>query len=534
MPLPNLQFQYGIQESFLQGPASGEALFTDNESASADRRFAKDGFHRFMVHGEQSVNPEGAGSKACLRYRETIPPGGSFVLRLRLTNELAAGGLREVDKIVTQRRKEADEFYASIAPPSATEEERLIQRSALAGMLWSKQIYLFDVDKWLSEGAADEAAHLARQGIRNVHWRHLNSMRILAVPDRWEYPWFAAWDLAFQCVAIALVDPAFAKENLWLLLFEQFQHPNGQIPAYEWEFSDLNPPVHAWACWRVYEIERSQTGNGDVDFLKKTFHKLLINFAWWVNRVDSQGNNIFEGGFLGLDNITVVDRSTAQGSGIILEQSDATGWMAFFCLNLMKIALELSKSDSTYEVLATKFFEHFVYISAAMKKMGGRNYQLWDEQDGFFYDVLRYPNGDFHKFRVRSLVGLIPLYAIEVLHHSQTRAAQDIPVGHRMVHPQPPRSGWARLLRHRGRRRTALRAGRCRSAAPVAHHGPLARSRRVPVAGRNPQPVQVSSRASLPFWRRHLALRTGGIGGEGERVEIPTGEDRCGFPPPTC
>jgi len=418
-PLPNLQFQYGIQETFLQGPSAGKALFTDNESASAGRRFSKDGFHRFFVHGEQRVNPEGIGSKACIGYRELVPAGGSFILRLRLANELASGGLREVDKIVAQRRKEADEFYNSIAPPSATEEEKQIQRSALAGMLWSKQIYLFDVDKWLSEGTADEAAHQARQGIRNVHWRHLNSMRILTVPDRWEYPWFAAWDLAFQCVAIALVDPAFAKENLWLLLFEQFQHPNGQIPAYEWEFSDLNPPVHAWACWRVYETERSQTGRGDIEFLKKTFHKLLINFAWWVNRVDSQGNNIFEGGFLGLDNITVVDRSTAQGSGIILEQSDATGWMAFFCLNLMKIALELSKSDKTYELLATKFFEHFVYISAAMKRMGGRGYQLWDEQDGFFYDVLRYPNGDFHKFRVRSLVGLIPLYAIEVLHHSQ-------------------------------------------------------------------------------------------------------------------
>ena len=420
MPLANLQFHYALEKTLLQGPASsGGALFTDNETASNGRQYAKDGFHRFIVRGEPCVNPAGAGSKACIHYRETIPAGGSYVLRLRLTNELAADGLREVEEIVTQRRKEADEFYESIAPPLATAEEKKIQRSALAGMLWSKQIYLFDVDKWLSEKIGDDGAQQARQGIRNHHWRHLNSMRILAVPDRWEYPWFAAWDLAFQCVAIALVDPAFAKENLWLLLFEQFQHPNGQIPAYEWEFSDLNPPVHAWACWRVYEIERSQTGHGDLEFLKKTFHKLLINFAWWVNRVDSQGNNIFEGGFLGLDNITVVDRSTAQGSGIILEQSDATGWMAFFCLNLMKIALELSKTDSTYEVLATKFFEHFVYISAAMKKMGGRDYQLWDEQDGFFYDILRYPNGDFHKFRVRSLVGLIPLYAIEVLQRSQ-------------------------------------------------------------------------------------------------------------------
>jgi len=422
-PLPNLQFSYGLGKTFLQGPPRGEALFTENESRDTASltpgRGSKDSFHRFIIHGEQCVNPDQTGTKAGIHYREMVPPGGSFVLRLRLANELSTSPLSEVDKVVTQRREEADEFYASIAPPSASEEEKKIQRQALAGMLWSKQIYLFDVEKWLSEKVGDESVQQARQGIRNTHWRHLNSMRILAVPDRWEYPWFAAWDLAFACVTLALVDPAFAKDNLWLLLFEQFQHPNGQIPAYEWEFSDLNPPVHAWACWRVYEIDRSQTGKGDVEFLKKTFHKLLINFAWWVNRVDSQGNNIFEGGFLGLDNITVVDRSTQQGSGIVLEQSDATGWMAFFCLNLMKIALELAKSDCTYEVLATKFFEHFVYISAAMKKMGGRNYQLWDEQDGFFYDVLKYPNGDFHKFRLRSLVGLIPLYAVEVLHRSE-------------------------------------------------------------------------------------------------------------------
>ncbi len=414
-PLANLQFHYALQNTYLRGPAtSATPLFTENESAMAARAYAKDGFHRHIIGGEPCVNPAGIGSKACIWYRATIPPGGSYVLQMRLNNDLAGGGLREIDAIVRQRREEADEFYSSIAAPMATQEERHIQRSALAGMLWSKQIYLFDVDKWLTERPVT-----AEQSSRNQHWRHLNSMRILAVPDRWEYPWFAAWDLAFQCVTIALVDPAFAKENLWVLLFEQFQHPNGQIPAYEWEFSDLNPPVHAWACWRVYEIDKAQNGRGDVEFLKKSFHKLLINFAWWVNRVDSQGNNIFEGGFLGLDNITVVDRSTAQGGGIILEQSDATGWMAFFCLSLMRIALELSKTDSTYEVLATKFFEHFVYISAAMKKMGGRNYQLWDEQDGFFYDVLRHPNGDFHKFRVRSLVGLIPLFAIETLQRSQ-------------------------------------------------------------------------------------------------------------------
>jgi hypothetical protein len=235
------------------------------------------------------------------------------------------------------------------------------------------------------------------------------------MPDKWEYPWFAAWDLAFQCVPLALVDPEFAKENLWLMLFEQFQHPSGQIPAYEWEFADLNPPVHAWACWRVYNMDRIRSGVADRAWLEKCFHKLLINFAWWVNKVDREGNNIFEGGFLGLDNITVIDRSEKLQGGVVLEQSDATGWMGMFCLNLMRMAIELAKENPVYEGLATKFFEHYVYVGAAMKRRGGRNYSLWDERDEFFYDVLRFPNGEFHKFRVRSLVGIIPLYAVERL-----------------------------------------------------------------------------------------------------------------------
>ena len=240
-------------------------------------------------------------------------------------------------------------------------------------------------------------------------------MRIMTMPDKWEYPWFAAWDLAFQCVGLALVDLAYAKDQLWLLLFEQFQHPNGQLPAYEWEFSDLNPPVHAWAVWRVYNMDRIRSGKADRRFLERCFHKLLINFAWWINKVDREGNNIFEGGFLGLDNITVVDRSMGCADGSILEQADATGWMGMFCLNMMRIALELAHDDPVYESLAIKFFQHYVYIAAAMKHMGGRNYQLWDERDGFFYDVLRFPDGRYRKFRVRSLVGLIPLFAVERL-----------------------------------------------------------------------------------------------------------------------
>jgi mannosylglycerate hydrolase MGH1-like protein len=347
-----------------------------------------------------------------------------MVWRLRLTPEELEAPLDAVDAIVAQRKADADEFYAAIHPARATADERLVQRQAFAGLLWTKQVYLFDVHAWLDGDDPSSPPPASRRSIRNTHWLHLNSMRILSMPDTWEYPWFALWDLAFQCVALALVDPVFAEENLWLLLFEQFQHPNGQLPAYEWEFSDLNPPVHAWACWRVYLMRKERTGAGSREFLERSFHKLLMNFAWWVNKVDSQGMNVFEGGFLGLDNITVVDRSERLADGAILEQSDATGWMGFFSLCMMRIALELARDNRTYETMATKFFEHFVYIGGAMKKMGGRDYQLWDEEDGFFYDILRYPNGTFHKFRVRSLVGLIPLFAIEVV---DEEAVADLP-----------------------------------------------------------------------------------------------------------
>jgi glycogen debranching enzyme len=285
--------------------------------------------------------------------------------------------------------------------------------------LWTKQNYLFDVNRWLEGDDPDNPPPASRLNIRNQHWRHLNSMRVMIPAEKWEYPWWAAWDLAFTCPAIALVDPEYAKEQLYLLLFEQFQHPNGQIPAYEWEFSDLNPPVHAWSVWRVYNMDRirreKQGKKGDRDFLERCFHKLMINFAWWVNKVDRLGNNVFEGGFLGMDNITVVDRSMPVPGGAVLEQSDASGYMGMFCLNLMRIALELAKENRVYEGLATKFFQHYAYVAAAMKHMGKRDYSLWDEQDGFFYDVLRYPDGHYQKFRLRSLVGLIPLFAVERL-----------------------------------------------------------------------------------------------------------------------
>jgi hypothetical protein len=428
--LRNLQFPYSLGPHYLYAPQGGRPLFTGNENNAvrlygcADNRkpYVKDAFHRQIVNHENSVNPAQTGTKSCIQYSQAIPPGKSMVLRLRLTPQILSSPLIDVDEIVQQRHAEADEFYATVHPPTATSEEKSIQRQALAGMLWSKQIYLWDVNRWLEGDNPNFPPPQSRKQMRNVHWRHLNSMRILSMPDKWEFPWFAAWDLAFQCITLALVDPEFAKENLWVLLFEQFQHPNGQIPAYEWEFSDLNPPVHAWACWRVYQMEKQRTGKGDTVFLEKCLHKLLMNFAWWVNRVDSEGNNVFEGGFLGLDNIAVVDRGEKFPNGAILEQSDATGWMGFFCLYLMRIALELANQNRVYEGVATKFFEHFIYIGAAMKKMGGRNYQLWDEKEGFFYDVLRYPNGEFHKFRLRSLVGLIPLYAIEVLESEELAA----------------------------------------------------------------------------------------------------------------
>ena len=441
--LKKIPFKYYLGIRYLYCDTGADLLFTDNETnPSIDKQprrtshsnYFKDGFHRYVINGEQTINPEQTGTKSCFRYRATIPAGKSVTLRLRLTpdqygiNHIPEGHyvtgslsfaklspFNDFDAIFGQRRQEADEFYEVIHPPKASEDERRVQRQAFAGLLWTKQSYIFDVHEWLEGDNPDDPPPESRWDIRNQHWLHLNSLRILTMPDKWEYPWFAAWDLAFQCVPLTLVDPEFAKENLWLMLFEQFQHPSGQIPAYEWEFADLNPPVHAWACWRIYNMDRIRSGVADRAWLEKCFHKLLINFAWWVNKVDREGNNIFEGGFLGLDNITVIDRSEKLQDGVVLEQSDATGWMGMFCLNLMRMALELAKENSVYEGLATKFFEHYIYVGAAMKRRGGRDYSLWDERDEFFYDVLRFPNGEFHKFRVRSLVGIIPLYAVERL-----------------------------------------------------------------------------------------------------------------------
>ncbi len=412
---PSLTFDYHLGKRFLYASLGAESLFTNNENHWANHSYFKDGFHKKIVHKENTTNPEEKGTKACFHYSKKIAPHESYVVYLRLTPQEMAHPLEDIESIIQKRKKEADAFYETVHPKKATAEEKMIQRQAFAGLLWSKQIYLYDVNAWLEGDSGYARPPDTRLAIRNQHWRHLNSMRILCMPDKWEYPWFAAWDLAFHCVTLALIDMEFAKEQLWLLMFDQFQHPNGQIPAYEWEFSDLNPPVQAWAALRIYAMEKERFGREDREFLKRCLPKLLMNFAWWVNRVDSAGNNVFEGGFLGLDNIALIDRSTKFAEGVRLQQSDGTGWMAMFCLNLMRISLELAQDDPTYESLATKFFQHFIYIAHAMKMRGNQRYELWSEKDGFFYDVLTFPDGQFAKCRIRSLVGLIPLYAVDIL-----------------------------------------------------------------------------------------------------------------------
>jgi hypothetical protein len=422
---PFIPVQYRIGTHWLYGPEGGEPIFTDNETngeatwgpgSTSRSAFTKDAFHRFVVGGQRhALRPERFGTKAALHYTLDVKAGTTSVLRFRLSSEAHAQPLADVDAVFTARKAEADMFYASVFPEGASADEKHVQRRALAGLLWTKQSYIFDVAKWLDGDNPDAPPPQSRRRIRNAHWRHLNSMRVMTMPDKWEYPWFAAWDLAFQCVPFALIDAKFAKEQLWMLLFEQFQHPSGQLPAYEWEFSDLNPPVHAWAVWRVYNMDRLRNGTNDRAWLERCFHKLLINFASWVNKVDRDGNNVFEGGFLGLDNITLIDRSERATDGSTLEQSDATGWMGMFCLNLMRIALELARENPVYEGLASKFLQHYTYVAYAMKHMGNKDYSLFDQKDGFFYDVLRYPDGRFKKFRVRSLVGLIPLFAVERL-----------------------------------------------------------------------------------------------------------------------
>jgi len=344
-------------------------------------------------------------------------PGATASIRLRLTNEAHAGTFsrQNFEAVFDTRIHEANEFYDTLAPRHLSEDARRVQRQAFAGLLLSKQYYHYHVSRWLKGDPMGPEPPPERQHGRNANWTHLYNADVLSMPDTWEYPWYAAWDLAFHCIPFALVDPTFAKEQLVLMLREWYMHPNGQMPAYEWAFGDVNPPVHAWAAWRVYKIEQKRKGTGDRVFLERVFHKLLLNFTWWVNRKDTEGKNIFEGGFLGLDNIGVFDRSAPLPTGGHLEQSDATSWMGMYCLNMLTMALELARDNRAYEDVASKFFEHFVYICRAVNNIGGKHIELWDRTDGFFYDVLHLPNGDTTHMRVRSMVGLIPLFAVETL-----------------------------------------------------------------------------------------------------------------------
>jgi hypothetical protein len=400
-------------------------LFCENETnrprlyGVEEAGYFKDGFHEYVVNGTtQAVNPRQHGTKAAGHYRLSMSAGSSHTVRVRLTKETIPASWSTFDTVMQERRAEADSFYAVLQKDITDKDARLVQRQAFAGMIWSKQFYHFDIPQWLKGDATQPAPPVERKHGRNSGWEHLNNADIISMPDKWEYPWYAAWDLAFHCIPLALIDAEFAKQQLVFLTREWYMHPNGQLPAYEWAFGDVNPPVHAWAAWRVFQIDRKQRGDsGDLAFLERVFHKLMLNFTWWVNRKDAQGRNIFQGGFLGLDNIGVFDRSAPLPTGGHIDQADGTSWMAMYCLNLMRIALELAMHNPVYEDIATKFFEHFLHIAEAMGNVGGNGAgtSLWDEEDQFFYDQLRLPDGQSVKLKVRSMVGLIPLFAVEVL-----------------------------------------------------------------------------------------------------------------------
>ena len=403
-----------------------ELLFTENETNTqrlfntpSATPYVKDGINNYIVHGaQQAVNPTNVGTKAAANYQLTIGAGETATIRLRLTNqqlEKSEVAFAEFDQIFADRLREADEFYDKVIPNNLSDDARSVMRQSFGGLLWSKQFYHFVIEQWLDGDPATPKPPAERRHGRNHEWKHLYNADVISMPDKWEYPWYAAWDLAFHCVPLALVDSEFAKEQLILMLREWYMHPNGQLPAYEWAFGDVNPPVHAWAAWRVYKIEKSRRGVGDTVFLKRVFQKLLLNFTWWVNRKDADGMNIFQGGFLGLDNIGVFDRSAPLPTGGHIAQSDGTSWMAMYALNLLAIAMELAKEDPSYEDVASKFWEHFLYIARAMNNRGDEEIRLWDEEDGFFYDVLHLPQGKPASMKVRSMVGLIPLFAVETL-----------------------------------------------------------------------------------------------------------------------
>jgi hypothetical protein len=417
-----------LGERYLSCEGDVPLLFTENET-NTERVFGapnlspyvKDGINDHVVRGRAGVvNPDQTGTKAAAHYRLTVPPGESRVVRLRLSdhspaaNGSAAGPFGDpFDAVLETRRREADEFYAGLVPAAVGPDGANVMRQALAGMLWSQQFYHYDVDRWLDERGAGPYKPARKAAPRNDQWHHMYNGDVISMPDKWEYPWYAAWDLAFHVLALTLVDPDLGKQQLALMLRERYMHPNGQIPAYEWNFGDVNPPVHAWATVFTYLLEKGRTGVGDREWLKASFQKLLLNFTWWVNRKDRTGRNVFEGGFLGLDNIGVFDRSAPLPTGGYLEQADGTAWMALFCQNMLQIAAELALSDPDYADMALKFFQHFMWIASSMTHLGGE-VGMWDEEDGFFYDVLRHPDGRAERLKVRSMVGLLPLCAATV------------------------------------------------------------------------------------------------------------------------
>jgi len=414
--------ELGQRHFFAEG--APELLFTENDTnterlfRSANRSpFVKDGINRFVVDGDfQAVNPERRGTKMAAHYELTIGAGESKLLRLRLTDSApkkdGSTAFRSFESAMTTARREADEFYATVIPPALSDDQTNVMRQALAGMMWTKQFYYYDVNRWLEEHGADPF-NPVRQAPRNDSWHHMYNADIISMPDKWEYPWYAAWDLAFHVLALTLVDEEFGKKQLDLMLQGQYIHPNGQIPAYEWNFGDVNPPVHAWSTIFTYRLEQAKRGKGDVEWLERSFQKLLLNFTWWVNRKDRSGKNVFEGGFLGLDNIGVFDRSSPLPTGGYLEQADGTAWMALFCQNMLEIASALADERPSYLAMASKFTEHFLWIASSMIHAGG-DVGMWDEADGFFYDVLRLPNGRAERLKVRSMVGLLPFCAVTV------------------------------------------------------------------------------------------------------------------------
>jgi hypothetical protein len=410
-----------LDMSVLYVDGDAELLFTENES-NAERLWGvggpgyfKDGFHDHIVSSRPGcVNPAKTGTKAAAWRHQSVPSGAHCRMRLRLVRVPRPAPFGDFDRCLSQRRAEADEYYSDLQADIASADARMVQRQAFAGMIWNKQFYHLDIPRWLTGDPGQIPPPGARRHGRNSDWQFLNNADILSMPDKWEYPWYASWDLAFHCIPFALIDAGFAKQQLVLLMREWYMRPDGQIPAYEWAFGDVNPPVHAWAAWRVYQLDRKQNGGaGDLDFLERVFHKLMLNFTWWVNRKDHAGRGIFQGGFLGLDNIGVFDRSARLPTGGYLSQSDGTSWMAMYALNLMRIALELAERNHVYEDIASKFFEHFLGIADAMNSLCDMG--LWDEQDQFYYDVLNLPDDVRVRLRIRSMVGLIPLFAVETL-----------------------------------------------------------------------------------------------------------------------